>query len=716
MIQPKLLNLAFAIVSLSLSFSSIQAQDVYEPNNLPDPNSIQEIELGQVYEISLHENSDIDWFKFTPNQGGVYKIKVLNVPLTPSSFDIDINVISLDEFNNQISVASDNSTPQNTGAQIEVLSCASSESYLFSINDGGFNQSSDNLMNLSIELDTGDECECNNTFATACDLEVGSTTTAKMWGINKIISNGEPYDIDQDLDFFAVEVEQSGVLEISVTDVPSNLPIRLEVYDSQENIVNVIQGNSGDDVSARTLVCDNNYFFRISSQNPYSPYEYRLSDSPFNISVELDTVDECECNNTFATACEIEVGSSTTAKMWGINKMISDGEPYDIDQDLDFFAVEVEQSGVLEISVTDVPTNIPIRLEVYDSEENVLNVVQGNSGDAINVRTIVCDDNYFFRISSQNPYSPYEYRLNNSPFNVSVDIDTTDGCECNNTIATACEIEVGSSTTAKMWGSNYLISDGTETDQNQDQDFFRLNIDSCGLLDISISDVYFDQSIRLAFYDDESNLLQSVQGDPGENINFEREVDEGSYYFRLTTQHPYSPYDYRLRDTLFTINTELYTGQIDLDVSDTLITANVEFLNDPITYQWYDCNTEEPIEGEESESFAPVSTGLYQLAVSNSTCDIFSDCIPINFLSTHTSSEISRIKVSPNPIHDIFKAESSVSIKFVRIRDIHGRICAEISLMKNGSGDISHLTRGMYVMEFWQDQNALIGSVKIIKD
>ncbi|MFN8393996.1 MAG: hypothetical protein U0176_04910 [Bacteroidia bacterium] len=71
--------------------------------------------------------------------------------------------------------------------------------------------------------------------------------------------------------------------------------------------------------------------------------------------------------------------------------------------------------------------------------------------------------------------------------------------ECNNTFATACLLPVDTSIDIKIWGWNYLISNNSSHDLNEDQDFFKIQPNQCGVYNLSITGVNSSQGIWVRF-------------------------------------------------------------------------------------------------------------------------------------------------------------------------------------------------------------------------
>lgn len=97
-----------------------------------------------------------------------------------------------------------------------------------------------------------------------------------------------------------------------------------------------------------------------------------------------------------------------------------------------------------------------------------------------------------------------------------------------------------------------------------------------------------------------------------------------------------------------------YCSSIDNSVSQfgNYLMANAQ----NATYQWYDCNTTMPINGETNATFYPTMSGSYYVNISNGNCALSSNCINFVATSAYLSNSIHEIfEIYPNPNQGILK-------------------------------------------------------------
>jgi hypothetical protein len=129
---------------------------------------------------------------------------------------------------------------------------------------------------------------------------------------------------------------------------------------------------------------------------------------------------------------------------------------------------------------------------------------------------------------------------------------------------------------------------------------------------------------------------QSIQIQQNEPI----EVMPGTHHFVM------SAFDVQL----FNENLIIYEAegpQTEMNSVDNTIFLTFPELGN--TYQWYECENSVLIDGANSESYAPESSGLYYVAITTpENCIVLSECL--NFVLIDVSSTVSEdIKIFPNP-------------------------------------------------------------------
>jgi hypothetical protein len=148
--------------------------------------------------------------------------------------------------------------------------------------------------------------------------------------------------------------------------------------------------------------------------------------------------------------------------------------------------------------------------------------------------------------------------------------------------------------------------------------------------------------------------------------------------------------------------TELDTSVVQ---TDNILTANAEGLS----YQWINCDTNEPIEGATEQTFMATENGSYAVVLTLESCGLSdtSECIEVNSLSQTEFGQDLTFSIFPNPV------KNNLNIRFntpyhkveVIIYSLDGKLMnrLEYSQVRDTSLDISKLSSGTYVVNVKAD-------------
>lgn len=132
------------------------------------------------------------------------------------------------------------------------------------------------------------------------------------------------------------------------------------------------------------------------------------------------------------------------------------------------------------------------------------------------------------------------------------------------------------------------------------------------------------------------------------------------------------------------------------------------------TYQWYNCTTNQMINGETNYFLKTNISGLYKVRITKNNCVSFSTCYQLNTTSVQGILKKSAdFNIIPNPAND----KITIDINFipentkVEIIDITGKAVI-IHQLKNKSFtdyiDISDLKKGLYFVKLNIDNHTIV--------
>ncbi len=144
-----------------------------------------------------------------------------------------------------------------------------------------------------------------------------------------------------------------------------------------------------------------------------------------------------------------------------------------------------------------------------------------------------------------------------------------------------------------------------------------------------------------------------------------------------------------------TQNVTVNTVDNSTSLSGTTITAN----GSGLTYQWINCETNDPISGETNQSYTPTVTGQYAVVVNDGTCSDTSACTLVDFTAIEElNSEL--ISIYPNPTtKGTFTVQFDGNMDEIVLIDALGRSVDVKYDLTSGEVDGSSLAPGKYIVK-----------------
>jgi hypothetical protein len=366
------------------------------------------------------------------------------------------------------------------------------------------------LFAAGIHLSFGQDIyEPNDTYETATPVTCGQELTAYI-------------QVEGDIDWYEIEMAESGVLEVAVTSVPDDLRLNLEIYQLIDNVLTLIADDRGgagpgDNRFSNAVVNPGTYLIMVgidwgTSFNDTDPYEMAFTCTP----------NALELNQIYEEAAPIALDTCFEDNIYGDNHL------YSVTHDVDWFEVEVTNTGILELAVTSVPDNLRLELAVYQIIDNVLTLIADDRGGA------GPGDNRF----SNAVVNPGTYLIMvGIDWGVDYNKDTYSFCsgftpnalELNQIYEEAAPIALDTCFEDNIYGDNHLYT------VTHDVDWFELEVVEDNYnLEIAITSVPDNLRLNLEVYQIIDNVLALIADDggsagPGDNRFISAVVDAGSY-------------------------------------------------------------------------------------------------------------------------------------------------------------------------------------------
>ena len=135
------------------------------------------------------------------------------------------------------------------------------------------------------------------------------------------------------------------------------------------------------------------------------------------------------------------------------------------------------------------------------------------------------------------------------------------------------------------------------------------------------------------------------------------------------------------------------------------------------TYQWYDCDTDEAIVGEDKQQLTPPRTGNYYVAISNGVCTSVTDCAFFDWVLATQEVLNEEAKVFPTVTDHSFTLDlnQEVTALSIRIMTLDGKVVQDRSFnsLTKKTFEING-DEGMYLVQVWKE-GQVINTQRIIK-
>ncbi len=320
---------------LLLGFSA--SGDIYEPNN--GFGSAAEIAANDQWRATILPKADVDWYRLQVENHGELKVSMLEVP---EGLDVMLRLWNADK-----QVKSGWYSPLRVGGDtIALMDLPYAGNYFLEVRDGR----DDARAHQSFLIKTAykaspDRFEPNNSLGRAASLAIGELVRGT------ILPKG-------DIDWFSVDVDEQGELQIAVTQVPEKLDIVYRVWNDDATVISgwlAPLRAGGDTIHNIDLPNPGRYFIEVrdsrDDQRSVEAYAIELNFVP--------SKDRGEPNNSFGTALSLKLGVPMKATI------LPRG-------DSDWYRVSLAQAGTIKLQINDMPADLDVVMRVWNNEKKLI--------------------------------------------------------------------------------------------------------------------------------------------------------------------------------------------------------------------------------------------------------------------------------------------------------------------------------------------------------
>jgi hypothetical protein len=318
--------------SLDLSFTP--SIDPYEPNN--SFGMAPDVTPNQTWRSTILPKGDSDWYRVVVDHHGELAIAARRVP---ANLDVHFRV-----WTGEKAYLTDWIAPLAEGGNNEaIVDLPAPGAYVIEIRDGGDDNRSIQPIDLQFAFTPSvDSYEPNGAFGTAAPLAPGQSIQGT------ILPKG-------DSDWYRVDVDEQGALDIAISDVPENLDMNFRVWTSDKNYYtgwHAPLAPGGENRAVVDLVAPGSYILEVRDGRD----DGRSMDSYTLALAFTPTRDRLEPNNSFGAATPLKLGATVSATI------LPKG-------DADWYRLSVPQPGDLNVVITGSAPNLDINFRLWNADK-----------------------------------------------------------------------------------------------------------------------------------------------------------------------------------------------------------------------------------------------------------------------------------------------------------------------------------------------------------
>lgn len=488
--------------------------DSYELNQTS--RNPTDIEVNQLYTAYLRDRNDEDWFSFELTESSFVDI-VAEFPeelfgAKPELLDSARAVVDQEKSREGIYRPAKRILPPGTYYLGFSASNSSQAAYTFSVNT-----------EVAPDVAGGDN------LADAYLLSSGETVNSLL------ASEGEKR-------FFRLNTPRCGVIGVTVRSVPKGMRMTAEIYNRQDESARVAYTSDGEGevltlYYGPDLFDDDSEEYFLMLEAGYN----EASQTPFEVTYQLDTSDVYECNNTLAEPTPIAPGQTLEASIF-------------TSSDKDYYEFKLEKPGVITATVEGVPDGINrMYLGVFTRQDvgSLLDYGVAEQGNRLSVTAGPLDiGTYYLVVSTSDPrFSSSSGNSGSSnTYQLSIEPNYDDAFELNDNIGEAKDITSYIDSAAV---TAYLLADNIGND-NDDVDYFKFRLEGDGDQTLrftltSVSETNTPTYLELYPSKEEryNTDLFSIYESQGQEVKYEITLSpqEDYYYLKVRNQYKsFNPY------------------------------------------------------------------------------------------------------------------------------------------------------------------------------
>ncbi|MBK8051290.1 MAG: PPC domain-containing protein [Anaerolineales bacterium] len=444
--------------------------------------------IGATAQGQIQPRGNADWYQILVDRPGELQVKISDVaPELAVNFRL---------WNANKDAVSDWIAPLARGGETAgFVDLAEPGRYYIEVRDGGDTAESAQPYTLSTSFaPIGDPSEPNNAFGRPTQLVFDTPLQAN------ILPRG-------DADWYLIEIEKPGELQLSATNVPSDLDIVYRVWNSNRDAISDFfapLAKGGDTAGFVDLPTAGRYYIEVHDGSD----DLRSAQS-YTFAVRFTpAADVFEPNNSFGAVAPLTLGQSISATILPAN-------------DADWYGFTVDKHGELKLKISGVDPEMAVFMRIWNANRDTLTdwfrpLAKG--GDTEATVDLPAPGRYALEVTAdygQRAIQPYNLRADFTP--------AVDAQEPNNSFAHAADLGLDRSLQANILPA-------------EDRDWYYFDLAQPGEVTIRATQVSPDLAVFIRYWNANKDTLTdwfrplAKGGDTEGRIDL---VEPGRYYLEV---------------------------------------------------------------------------------------------------------------------------------------------------------------------------------------
>jgi hypothetical protein len=357
-------------------------------------------------------------------------------------------------------------------------------------------------LGICISIGLGQEASDNNSPGEATQIQIGQAIQ------DSISKTGE-------IDYFVLPLDKSGIISISLDAVPEDMRPRIIVtneytglWTSSAAVADKTATNAGDSIALQKDVQGpSGYWMAISDADG------KAHNTAYSMMVNLRPApDESEPNNLLGEATIVQPDQELKAYICPAG-------------DVDYYRIDVNASGVLVLTIKDVPEDFKSRVVItneytglWADSAAVADKTATNGGDSLTLeKALFGPSSYWIAVTNADG------KAQSDPHTLTFAFEPApDNNEPNEEIGDAAEVKLDQTVTAYICPGN-------------DKDFYKLYMSGPGVVAIQVEGVPEDMRPYLLIRDKNNHqIADKAATNPGDSLTLEKDLGAGWNYIALS--------------------------------------------------------------------------------------------------------------------------------------------------------------------------------------